>query len=268
LGLSIHRSFEISFSDKDTNTSTIFSFFDVNSRLQIPEKILHMGNMYDIKDLSYYVQQLRSNLDSDVEGALERYLLEKREEMRNSEDDISEKYYSIFSDIENDLKLIFDDETTTLSFDDFNNRVLVLQKNENISFGFDELPSGFKSIFKIYSNLLFKSKMINSSKDQLNGIVLIDEIDCHLHISLQQKVLPFFIRAFPNIQFIVSTHSPFVITSTDNDTVVYDLSTGEFFEEDLSIYSHESIIKELFHVQEALLHKPILKAIFSNIISE
>ena len=53
---------------------------------------------------------------------------------------------------------------------------------------------------------------------------------------------------FPEIQFIVSTHSPFVITSTNNDTVVYDLSTGEFFEEDLSQYSYESVIKGLFHV--------------------
>jgi len=41
-----------------------------------------------------------------------------------------------------------------------------------------------------------------------------------------------------------------VITSTNNDTVVYDISSGEFFEEDLSLYSHESIIKELFHVKE------------------
>ncbi|KRI56934.1 hypothetical protein APD18_03840 [Acinetobacter baumannii] len=41
-----------------------------------------------------------------------------------------------------------------------------------------------------------------------------------------------------------------MITSTNNDTVVYDISSGEFFEEDLSLYSHESIIKELFHVKE------------------
>lgn len=41
-----------------------------------------------------------------------------------------------------------------------------------------------------------------------------------------------------------------MITSTDNDTVIYDISSGEFFEEDLSLYSHESIIKELFHVKD------------------
>lgn len=241
------RHIRLSFSSNKMNSNTIFSFFDVN-RLQLPEKVLKMGSDYDLKNLDYYLDILRKNMDSDVEGALERYLIEKREEMRDSEDAISEKYYKIFEDIEKDLKLIFDDETTSLSFDDFNNRVLVLQKNENISFGFDELPSGFKSIFKIYSNLLFKSKLIKTIKSNLNGIVIIDEIDSHLHISLQKRVLPFFIKAFPNIQFIVSTHSPFVITSTNNDTVVYDISSGEFFEEDLSQYSYESVIKGLFHV--------------------
>ena len=84
--------------------------------------------------------------------------------------------------------------------------------------------------------------------EDLLGIVIIDEIDVHLHISLQKKVLPFLIKAFPRVQFIVSTHSPFVITSTNNDTVVYDISSGEFFEEDLSRYSYESVIKGLFHV--------------------
>ena len=100
------------------------------------------------------------------------------------------------------------------------------------------------------SDLLMRSRLLNILPNELNGVVLIDEIDAHLHISLQKKILPFLSQSFPEIQFIVSTHSPFVIASTNNDTVVYDLSTGEFFEEDLSLYSHESIIKELFHVKD------------------
>lgn len=247
--LSFQNFFKLIFNEKSTNNSTIISFFDVNSKLQVPEKILRMGNMYDVRDLAYYIKELDLNFDSDIEGAFERYLLEKRDELQNADDYICEEIYNTFNDIEKDLKLIFDDETTTLSFDDFNKRVLILQRNENISFGFDELPSGFKSIFKIYSNFLIKSKLIKTRKNKLNGIVLIDEIDSHLHISLQQKVLPFFTSAFPNIQFIVSTHSPFVITSTDSNTVVYDVSTKEFVEEDLSRYSYESVIKGLFHVE-------------------
>lgn len=95
-----------------------------------------------------------------------------------------------------------------------------------------------------------EAQLKNIKPIDLSGIAIIDEIDVHLHISLQKKVLPFLIKAFPKVQFIVSTHSPFVITSTDNDTVIYDISSGEFFEEDLSLYSHESIIKELFHVKD------------------
>lgn len=61
--------------------------------------------------------------------------------------------------------------------------------------------------------------------------------------------MPFLIKAFPKIQFIVSTHSPFVITSENSNTVVFDLTTNELIEKDLSRYSYESIIKGLFHVE-------------------
>ena len=116
-------------------------------------------------------------------------------------------------------------------------------------FDFQSLSSGYQAIFDIFADLLVRSEFFEISPSELHGIVLIDEIDAHLHISLQKKILPFFTKLFPHIQFIVSTHSPFVITSTDNDTVVYDISSGEFFEEDLSRYSYESVIKGLFHVE-------------------
>ena len=83
--------------------------------------------------------------------------------------------------------------------------------------------------------------------DQLKGIVLIDELDAHLHVSLQRRILSFFTHAFPNIQFIVTTHSPFVVQSV-NDAVIYDLSKREQLQ-DLSMYSYESILKGLLGVE-------------------
>jgi predicted ATP-binding protein involved in virulence len=77
------------------------------------------------------------------------------------------------------------------------------------------------------------------------GIVLIDEIETHLHIDLQKRVLPFLIGVFPNIQFIVSTHAPFVINSIEN-TVVYDLENQQRLE-DLSAYSYEGIVEYYFN---------------------
>ncbi|MBC3832762.1 AAA family ATPase [Undibacterium amnicola] len=49
------------------------------------------------------------------------------------------------------------------------------------------------------------------SLNDVTGIVLVDEIDLHLHVSFQKEVLPKIIRKFPNVQFIFSTHSPFFL---------------------------------------------------------
>ena len=66
--------------------------------------------------------------------------------------------------------------------------------------------------------------------DQFYGIVLIDEVDKHLHIQLQKEVLPLLFNLFPNIQFIVSSHSPFMnmglAEGALDRTVIYDLDNG------------------------------------------
>jgi predicted ATP-binding protein involved in virulence len=173
-----------------------------------------------------------------------------------------------FLKIENDLQTILENPTIELSFTQNGDQVLIIQKDKNISFPFDSLSSGFKAIFNIYANLLVRAQFQNIPPEDLSGITIIDEIDVHLHISLQKKVLPFLIKAFPKIQFIVSTHSPFVITSTDNDTIVYDISNGEFFEDDLSRYSYESVIKGLFHVNPISAETKELIQILKKLLNE
>jgi len=57
-------------------------------------------------------------------------------------------------------------------------------------------------------------------------IVLIDEIETHLHATMQRRLLPSFLEAFPNVQFIVSTHSPLVVSSV-RDSSVYVLKYND-----------------------------------------
>jgi len=52
------------------------------------------------------------------------------------------------------------------------------------------------------------------------GIVMIDEMDLYLHPLWQRHVLQDFQNAFPNIQFIVTTHSPFIVQSVDTKNVI------------------------------------------------
>ena len=78
----------------------------------------------------------------------------------------------------------------------------------------------------------------------MQGIVLIDEIETHLHVELQKRILPFLSSFFPKIQFIVTTHSPFVLSSLSN-AIICDLEK-KFVTEDLSSYSYDALIESYF----------------------
>lgn len=82
----------------------------------------------------------------------------------------------------------------------------------------------------------------------IEGIVLIDEIETHLHIELQKKILPFLTKIFPKIQFIITTHSPFVLSSISN-SIIYDLEKG-LVTEDLSQYSYEALVESYFDTDQ------------------
>ena len=59
-----------------------------------------------------------------------------------------------------------------------------------------------------------------------NGIVMIDEIDLHLHPKLQREILRRLTKIFPNVQFVVSTHSPNVVIGALDIVQIIKLSSG------------------------------------------
>lgn len=79
---------------------------------------------------------------------------------------------------------------------------------------FDTLPAGYERIYSIILDLTSRSYMLNRNTNP-EGVVFIDEVDLHLHPSLAAEVLNRLQQAFPRIQFIVSTHSPMVISNFD-----------------------------------------------------
>lgn len=74
------------------------------------------------------------------------------------------------------------------------------------------LSSGESSLLCIFGELLRQADQIKIEMkvSDIHGIVLIDEIDKHLHMKLQYEALPRLLKMFPNIQFITSCHSPFL----------------------------------------------------------
>ncbi|HCM1976366.1 TPA: ATP-binding protein [Salmonella enterica subsp. houtenae serovar 47:z36:-] len=157
-------------------------------------------------------------------------------------DDDHKRALGIIESINCDLKELFEDDSIKMDFDLDKLKIYLLQDNKE-PFGLDKLSSGFSSILSIYTDLLIKAELDKISKHDMAGIVLIDEIDAHLHVTLQKKVFSFFSSSFPQIQFIVSTHSPFVIQSV-SDAIIFNLSTLDQMG-DLSLYSYTAIIQGL-----------------------
>lgn len=155
-----------------------------------------------------------------------------------------------FYRFENAMKFILDDETISLKFDYRNYDFKIIQENRE-PYGFNELSDGYSSVLNIVSDLILRidKNRAGVSKNYVfdtEGIVLIDELETHLHIDLQKKILPFLVEFFPNIQFIVTTHSPFVLNSIDN-AVIYDLEK-QIRVDGLSDYSYEGVVEGYFEV--------------------
>jgi predicted ATP-binding protein involved in virulence len=79
--------------------------------------------------------------------------------------------------------------------------------------------------------------------------VIIDEIETHLHLRLQEQILPFLTELMPRLQFLVATHSPAVISSIPN-AVVYDLGTCEqVLSEELRGIRYGTLMTEHFGIE-------------------
>lgn len=92
-----------------------------------------------------------------------------------------------------------------------------------------QLSQGEKSLMALVGDIARRLAMMNPALDdplQGDGIILIDEVDMHLHPSWQRNLVPRFTATFPNCQIILSTHSPLVI-SDQKGILVYLLSDGE-----------------------------------------
>lgn len=93
-------------------------------------------------------------------------------------------------------------------------------------FEFSQLAGGYQTAVALVADLARRMVQGNPHLGtQSEAIVLIDEVDLHLHPRWQAEVMPSLRRAFPNAQFIVTTHSEQVITSVQPEQVV-KLSTG------------------------------------------
>ena len=141
---------------------------------------------------------------------------------------------------------------------------LCLETKDGQNPAFEKLPAGYKRIFYMALDIAYRSYILNRTTDS-EGIVVIDEIDLHLHPALEQVILQCFQETFPNIQFIVSTHSPLVLTDIDTVTGknkvmrmtpacdapevwrnIHGIDYNQMLEENMDVSKRKPEIQELF----------------------
>lgn len=151
---------------------------------------------------------------------------------------------SWFERFQNILRRIYDDTSLVLDFD-IDNFQFSIHINNREPFDFNTMSMGYAAVFDIIGNLIMRMESQHSY--DLEGVVLIDEIETHLHVDLQKKIVPILTELFPNLQFILTTHSPFVLNSAKN-AVVYDLENHTFVENGLTGLPYEGIVEGYFGV--------------------
>lgn len=102
-----------------------------------------------------------------------------------------------------------------------NSRFSIVRKKDNkiLVPSLNSLSTGQIALFKMFATIVkyADSYDVNRSLDLsvINGIVVIDEIELHLHPSMQAEILPKLIKLFPKVQFIITTHSPLFLLGMD-----------------------------------------------------
>lgn len=138
-------------------------------------------------------------------------------------------------------------------------------KGECLRIPISQLSDGYKCTISLIADIAYRMAILNPQLlenvlVETEGIVLIDEVDLHLHPSWQKRILKDLMEVFPKVQFVVSTHAPEVINSVKQDAVIilhentvcyaadetYGKDANTILREIMGVVSRPDRIKEMF----------------------
>ena len=185
-------------------------------------------------------QFLKFLADNKVQAAL------ARNEGNYQDAENINNWFNSFQDV---LRNLFGDSKLELDFDytDYSFYINSFGKK----FKFTQLSAGYAAALDIVADMILRMQKPGSLVRAYDkpGIVLIDEPETHLHLALQRQIMPILTKLFPNVQFIVATHSPFILSSLPN-AIAYDLEHSEELT-DLTEYSYGALAEGYFGVEMA-----------------
>lgn len=193
-------------------------------------------------------------IDAEPRQNLVKYLLDMKMTQalaitggKNEKAQMIQKWFDEFEKL---LQTIFGNPEVRLVFDE-ETFVFTIKEPGKETYDFNTLSSGYEAILDIVVDIMLRMEKKAEKKFlyDLPGIVLVDEIETHLHLELQKSVMKMLTVIFPNIQFIVTTHSPFVLNSLKN-TTIFDLESKRLVTDGLEDVPYSGIVKGYFQMNE------------------
>lgn len=116
---------------------------------------------------------------------------------------------------------------------------------------FDELSDGQQRIAAIFCDLALRCASLNSHLGddcilKSTGVVCIDELDLHLHPKWQRDVVPDLLRTFPGLQFIATSHSPFLLQAAFEHGTVVELPSGQ------TLHAQDTSLEDIAEHQQGI----------------
>ena len=289
--LIVSKSVKIAF-DKNVNLidfkgKSIFSFFVANRKANPNEVVT------PTKGIDFSEQLILKDSTTFFTRQFKQYLVNKKvdqafEQLNNNREGVL-KIGEFFSNFTKILRRFADDNSLQLVFENKQFEFYVTLKDGR-KITFNQMSEGFSAFISILVDLLIRVDLIRSAVNDNTydpcGIVLLDEPETHLHIKAQYEVLPILTEFFPNVQFIVATHSPAVISSIKN-TTIFDLTSQNTVTDEVvgSSYSelmvtHFGLDNEFSPIADKIMddikgvtkefknNKPVLKEKLSAILLE
>lgn len=198
---------------------------------------------------SYYPVN-RSELDIDVSVETEKDLSEKKESLAGAMAAVThyKEFFKWFRDREDrenqEIVYRYKRQSKEIEYEDYalkavrtaistllpgfsqmaveRKKLSIVVNKENSVLDFSNLSDGEKGIITLFGDIARRLAIANENLGnplEGNGIILIDEIDLHLHPSWQRKICHALVQTFPNCQFVVTTHSPQILGELKTDEI-------------------------------------------------
>lgn len=256
---------------EDTKNMPVFVNYGVNRLvIDVPVKVPQQASF---QKLSAFDKAIESKIDFSSLFEWFRW----KEDLENQEKVI--RQHIEYED--RDLRAVRN--AMSAMFDDFRNirierqtHTMLLEK-DGVSLNLNQLSDGEKCTIALFGDLARRLAIANpalANPLEGEGVVLIDEIELHMHTQWQRKILRVLRQTFPNIQFIITTHSPQVLGEVDNNFKIYTMKKqdGEVTAQECeTLYGWDSnaILEEMLDTESATLDvKKLTKDMYDALEAE